>query len=430
MSNSDTRIQDRDGEAVVKLRDLLFPLWQERKLFALVAIVTVALSIAAALHMAKYRSEGFFQFGGAIPIPNVTDRLETEAIRLERTKLEKVKEADWGIALSDFKRYSASIATGERFAEYIDEKKLNDSEAIQNLRRSIARNGVANIIEPVYPFTRADARLLSEQPRNSSNNVIGLRISYAGETAEQARQVVELLGNYAMDTIIYMTYSDTLRSWSDELASNLLKQENEIIENKVKLAEYRLRADELRQIIARNPATADQANRQVVAVDERSARYLPLSTQLATTEVMAADANEKIRQIQREQQQDQLYLDYFSRARALLQDTRSGEAVLHALEGIRDAVFEGKNMEDDVIKETHNRITVNIRTAQNTYLERSRFIAGPTLPQKSTMRLSVVLIFSLLGGLGLAFLFILVRKWIRQNMADSVNSASPPVNLP
>src|SRR5690606_32527098 len=169
-----------------------------------------------------------------------------------------MKEADWGIALSDFKRYSAAIATGERFSEYIEEKKLDDSEVVQNLRRSIARHGVANIIEPVYPFTRVDARLLTEQPRNSSNNVIGLRISYVGETAERAHRVVERLGNYAMDTIIYMTYADTLRAWSDELASNLLQQENEIIENKVKLAEYRLRAEELRQIIARNPATADQ----------------------------------------------------------------------------------------------------------------------------------------------------------------------------
>ncbi|MDB5840799.1 MAG: hypothetical protein JWQ23_2751, partial [Herminiimonas sp.] len=227
------------------------------------------------------------------------------------------------------------------------------------------------------------------------------------------QKIVGLLGNYAMDSIIYLTYSDALRFKREEMNTRIIKLDNDIIASKIRLEEYRRRAAELRQIVARNPGAESQATRQVVTVTEENARYLPPATQLATTEVQAAEANEAILKARREQQQNILYLEYYDKAKGLLDSTRSGETILRGLESAKTAVFKDKNLEDDVTKEIYNKITVENRDAINIYLDRSRFIAGPTLAPKSTARPALALAMSLILGLILAVVIVLFRKQMR-----------------
>lgn len=394
-----------EAPTVIAVSDLLAPFWQARWTVLIITVFAIVCGVAWSLLDAKYKSHGFLQFGGAIPVPVLKQVKETDK--------EKEKGPGIGIALADFKRYSASYATGERFAEYIQEKKLTNAPGVDELSRTINREGLARIIEPIYPFTKLDAKELMEQPKDSSNNVIGLRINYEGSTPEIAQKIVGLLGNYAMDSIIYLTYSDALRFKREEMNTRIIKLDNDIIASKIRLEEYRRRAAELRQIVARNPGAESQATRQVVTVTEENARYLPPATQLATTEVQAAEANEAILKARREQQQNILYLEYYDKAKGLLDSTRSGETILRGLESAKTAVFKDKNLEDDVTKEIYNKITVENRDAINIYLDRSRFIAGPTLAPKSTARPALALAMSLILGLILAVVIVLFRKQMR-----------------
>jgi len=74
-------------------------------------------------------------------------------------------------------------------------------------------------------------------------------------------------------------------------------------------------------------------------------------------------------------------------------------------------VFKGKNMSDEVVQEVYNTITVDNQNAINVYLEKSRFIAGPTLPARSSARLTLVLAASLMVGLFLSVVLVLGRLW-------------------
>jgi hypothetical protein len=195
--------------------------------------------------------------------------------------------------------------------------------------------------------------------------------------------------------------------------TKIIKLDNAIIANKTRLEEYRRRAAELKQIVARNPGSEGQATRQVVTITDENARYLPPATQLATTEVQATEANEEILKARREQQQNILFLEYYERAKGLLDSTKSGETVLRGLEAAKTAVFKDKNLEDDIVKEVYNKITVDNRNAINVYLDKSRFIAGPTLAQKSTARPALALVVSLILGFFLAVLIVFSRKQTR-----------------
>jgi len=78
-------------------------------------------------------------------------------------------------------------------------------------------------------------------------------------------------------------------------------------------------------------------------------------------------------------------------------------------------VFKGKNLDDDVIKEVYNKITINNQEAIGLYLEKSSFIAGPTLPTYSSPSKPKVLLASLVLGLFLSVLLVFARIWRRDN---------------
>lgn len=401
------------GVIEISLSDIVVTVWRSRWLVLVVTALVTACGVAGAVYFAKYKSEGFFQFGGAIPIKEIKD----EAKDADKDKVE-LKEPAPGIALSDYKRFVASYTTTERFADYVRDKKLESAPGISDLRKAFAsRAGIGKSIEPIYPFTKLDAKVLMEQPKDSSNNVIGLQIDVENANPQTAQQMVGLLGRYTMDSIIYLVYSDALRFKHSEISAKLTKLDNEIIHSNEALEEYRRRGADLKQIVGRYPSAANQQSQQVVSVTPESARYLSPVTQLVTTEVQASEAKEKILKAKREQQQAVLLREYYAQAKALLDSTKSGETVLRGLPGIKDRVFKGKNLDDEVVKEVYNTITIDNQNAANVYLEKSRFIAGPTLATRSSARPALALAVSVLFGLFLSLVLVFLRNWWRDNRA-------------
>lgn len=395
---------DDIDENVLSVADLLKTVWQGRRTLLAITLLTVAAGLAGRMLFSEYKSEGFFQFGGTIPMVKKT------------ADKEKEKEPSPGIKLADYKRYAAAFKSNERFMDFLVQHKLEQSPSTNALRRSFAsREGVSKWIDPVFPFTKLDAKELLEDPKDGNNNVIGLRISYDDKDPKVAQSIVGLLGRYTQDTIVYIIYSDILRFKHIEMTAKITALDNEIIENNERLAHFRRSGDDLKKIVTRYPDAAGQASRQVVAITDETARYLPPVTQLMTTEVLASEAMEKIHKARREQQQNILLREYYDKAKTLVDNTKSGEDILRGLEPVKAEVFKNKNMEDDTVKEVFNQITIDNQTAISLYLEKSRFIAGPSLPENLSLRLSVTILFSLFVGLALSFAVIFGRKSLQEN---------------
>lgn len=395
----------KEQDDAVGAGDFVAVLWHSRRMIAAVTVIGMVLGVSGTMYFSKYKSDGFLQFGGPIPLPKERD-----------PKLKDAKDIPPGILLSDYKRYAAAFSTSGQFDNFVQANKLEGSIGIDNLRKVFSsRDGITKLVEPVYPFTKLDAKELMEQPKELSNNVIGLRFSYEANSPEAAQRVVGLLGRYAMDSIVYLIYSDALRFKHTELTARITKLDNEIIENKERLEEYRRRGANLKQIVLRYPESGTQAARQVVTVTEDNARFLSPVTQLMTTEVQASEAVEAIYQAKRQQKQSLLLREYYDNAKTVLDSNKSGEAILRALEASKDAVFKNKDLNDELVKEVYNRISIDNQSSISLYLEKSRFIAGPNLPESRTARLSTTLAMSFLLGLLAACMLVFGRQWWREN---------------
>lgn len=403
MDNLD-QLNNKNGTNVA---DYVITLRDARKWIAAATISIMVISGAGALYLAQYRSEGFLQFGGAIP-------LSAEVLEKDR---EPKKDEKPGIVLADYKRYAATFSTSGRFDAFVQANKLQAVEGIAGLRKAMATgDGFNKMVEPIFPFTKMDAKELMEQPKEGGNNVIGLRISYAAGTAENAQRMVDLLGRYTIDSIIYSTYSDVLRFKHIELSAVITKLDNDIINMNERLEMYQRKGVVLKRIVGNYPEAANKSATSVISVTEDSARYLSPITHLMSGEVEALSASEGIILLKRAQAQSILLREYYDKAKSLLDKNQSGEALLRGLEAVKEGVFKSKNLNDEVVKEVYNMITIDNQRSINLYLEKSRFIAGPTLPEKRNIRMSAVLLLSLLFGFFISSAFVLLRKWWEQNM--------------
>lgn len=393
----------RSNDEPIIWNDVFAALWQGRKLLLGGTALVMVLGVSGSMLLSKYRSDGFLQFGDAIPVP----------LKKWDLRLAKEKEAPNGIALADFKRYVAAYSTSGRFNDFVVQSKLEGAPGISEVRKAFySRDGIGKIIEPVYPFTKLDAKELLEPSKESENNVIGLRISFEASSPADAQAVVSFLGRYAMDSIVYVIYSDALRFKHAELSTRITELDNQIIDLKEKLASYRRQGGVLKQIVSHYPEASSQGMRQVVSVTEENARYLSPATHLMSTEVEALAADESILKFEREKKQKMIMREYFDKAKVLIDNNKSGEVILRSLEGVKEGVFKNKDLSEELIKEVYNQITIDNQTAINVYLEKSRFIAGPSLPENPAMRLSTALMMSFLAGVLLSGLFILGRNWV------------------
>jgi len=376
-------------------------LWNGRKTLVGGTALIMILGVSSTMYFSKYRSDGFLQFGGPIPLIVKTDM---DA---------KSKEPANGISLADYKRYAAAYTTGSRFNDFVVQNKLQGDPVLSELRKAFfSRDGIGKIIEPVYPFTKIDAKELMEPPKDSDNNVIGLRINFEARNPADAQAMVAFLGRYAMDSIVYLIYSDALRFKHAEITTRITRLDNQIIDLKDKLESYQRKGGALKQIVSHYPDAVNQGNRQVVTITEENSRYLSPVTHLMSTELEALSANESIIKFQREKKQNLLMREYYDKAKVLIDNNKSGETVLRALEEIKEGVFKSKDLNDELVKEVYNQITIDNQSAMNVYLEKSRFIAGPSLPEHPSTRLSTALMMSFLGGVLLSGLLVLARQWV------------------
>lgn len=400
MQKQHSPVEEDNGMIEISISDLIATIWRGRWIVIFVTAVVAAISLLVVLQTAKYESEGLFQFGGSIPIDGSNEP---------------------GIAFADYKRIAASFQTSERFEEYVRDSKLTEAPGISNLRKTISsRGGISKLVEPIYTFTQADAKTLIS-PKDNLNNVIGLRISIRDSDALTAQNMVALMGRYSMDTIIYSVYESNLLEALNQYSSKIIELDNKILQMEETQNESLRKIAALQAIIAKYPAVAGQQAGQVISITDDTVRYLSPVTQMVSIEIQIADTNAKLARLNRDKQQTLLMQDYYTRAQKLLNSTKSGEVLLYEMDLIHSEVFKDRNLKDDVVKEVYNLLKIANQNAISVYLQRSRFVAGPTLPTVSTARPLLALAGGLLAGFFLSLIIVFSREWWRNSQTKTQN---------
>jgi len=406
--------QDNDPNVIeISLVDLVRTVWDSRWTVLTVTVLVAICGVASDFYLATYKSEGFFRLGETYPSRsyNASTKISKGASYYIQNKAQKKEsEVGHGIPFSDYKRFSALFTTGERFAEYVRDKKLESAPGVEDLRIAFLTPArIAKLIEPA---------------KDNGDNVIGLRISSESADPKTAQQMVDFLGHYIIDSIVYSIYSDMLRLRESELLDKPFQLDMGIMESKEKLEEYRHKGADLKQVLSRYSNLANQQAQQgVPVIGDVALPRLPgaqlvtveVVSQLVTTELQILEANELVLKMEREQQQTGLFREYYQEAKKMLESTKSGETVLRGLESVKDRVFKDKSLDDEVVKEVYNTITLDNHRAMDVYSERNFFMTSPTLPLKPSSHLVRALGSSLVLGLCLSMVLVFGRNWWREN---------------
>jgi len=394
---------DTSEDIEISLTELISIIWQGRWTVAVITSMIVIITFAFVLITKQYESEGWYRFGGPIPLNSLAAPAP-------------------GISLADYKRFSASFQTTERFEQYINRLELENTSEISQIQRIfLSRSGISKQIEPVYSFTQADAKTLFS-PKDGSNNILGLRIIMKGSKPEVAQKMVEIMGYYTMDSIIYDAYADSILVELDRNNTRTIEINNKIITKEEEQRQLQRMQTVLQNIIRKNPSVAEsRLPQQVISVNEESVRYLAPTTQLIAVELKLSELDEVIRTLQREAKQIELKQDFYHKVQHLHNNFSSSESFLASLPLALNEVFQDKDLDDNEIKEIFNTLSLENQRAENLYLKRSRFVAGPTLPLHSTARLGLTVAGSALAGIFLSLIFVLGRHWWKENMRTSVS---------
>jgi len=373
-------------------------LWRQRKLIIFGTLAATLLATAVGFIIPEtYRSEGFYQLGN-----------------LEKS-IGAGKEKHIGITIPLYKKYASQFLNPDllySFAsteESFDEKDLNQIK--KNLRTA---RDITDWIAPVFAYSRGDVRDLAQMPKEEANSILGLNLSYEGDSAQKAHAYVRFFGRYVQDCLLNMALYDYVKDEYSTVISQLSVNENSVIELQFDLLQNERKMVDIRAILTKYPQTEKVESQQLVSVQDGGFRFLGPVTQLVGIESLLADQRRTLAKLEREKEMLHVRRKYFSKCNeALNKKGRGGELFYSQLEAIKSAMFEKMEISKDTEKEVFNGLSIDLQAFDFASNSNCRFLSGPSLPgrpirpQKGVMAIVALL----LSAIFFLFLALLLSWW-------------------
>lgn len=376
-----------EGETAAMVT-LLQRLWRRRTfVFVGVAFLT-ALAVVCLLLARVYQSEGFYQLSG--------------------------------LPYSDYKRYSTSFFARDRLAAVAERLGVKDSGLLaEEIWRTLSNPATRNrYVEPVFPFTKADARDLPEvlPEKNVSYQVIGIRYAFEDRSPERAQLCLKVMAESVRDSLLSGHLFDHISVNLTDATNALRELENKMFVQRFEKERLAAKLDAFAGVLRKYPAMASVDARQVISVDKGGAEYLSPMVQIVGVESKLAEVASELSRLAREREMAAARKDYFAGAKALSEKSRLGEATLLGLEPLKDQVFKTKNLDDEALKDAYNSISVENENLRRHYFDELRFLSGPTLPERpASPRLLVWIPLALIGAFFLMVVVTLGWDWAGAN---------------
>jgi LPS O-antigen subunit length determinant protein (WzzB/FepE family) len=400
--------------------NLLFSiLWQRRKLIVFGTLVATLLSIAICLLIPRvYLSEGVYQLGYPKKMELKNENMPTKESGKNTIKNTIKNTASIGVPIPIYKISSAQFFNPNRFQLNASQDKYFDEDNLKEIRVKFRTpDDINKWIKPIYAYAKEDVREFSQLPKDESNSVIGLTLVYEGESPSKAHDYVNFFGNYIRDCLLYVTlYNYVMNEYSNTI-SDIIQNENDIIETQFKLQQDSTKMKDIRAILTNYPESEKIENRQLVSVQEGGDRFLSPTTQLVGIESVLADLRRKLAQLERDKDKLTIREEYFSRCSGeLTKINERGEPLFLLLKSIKDEVFKSKDYSKDTVKEVFNNLSMDMQIFELAFLKNSRFISGPTIPISPIKPQKVlIVIVSCLISFFLFVILAFVWHWWQSN---------------
>lgn len=299
-----------------------------------------------------------------------------------------------GWTLADLKRFKSEFGSQEVLVSVLDEARARERSGAELL---IARSGDAGFwdrsVRPLHPLTRKDAKEIFESKDRDASVVLGLELSVAGRDPLIARDAVMLLGDFLNQTLMLTTLQNWVATAQSASNGERLKIDNQVLQTRYSIEQSGRRIADLRELQTKYPESNRMDTRQVVNADANSARYLAPIAQVVALESSVAEANESLRRIERRSNQLKLESTYFDAAAKLARTTQNGWSLWENLAAAKQELFRPLNLEDDLVRETSNRLDLDLKGFKDQFSIAFGFrspVMEPTRSSRSAAKLGLM----------------------------------------
>lgn len=374
----------------VDLRQIAAVLWRQRRTIIGAVLAGAVLGVAASLISTRYVTEGLF----LLDVP-----------------------------VGRYKRYEPVLLSSPQFKRFLSQSE--SSSADLELLRPLAENQALLIkaLKPEFSFTDKDAKAFGvkvEQP----GSVVGIRLRTEMRDPVGAKPI-SLLGEYVRDTVIRIDMSDSVKAQCVDNRNRAMRLRNEQISSDFAIRQEQRREATLKDIIARRPESANTGNRQIVAVEKGTERFLPVAVQLTAAEILIADLRLNEARRERELIASSIRRDYYCQAEKSLEVVPGGVAFINGLKDIQASVFADDDKQVDVVEQTWNEIDLEREGWRDAYLSRMRFVVSPEGMEFRERKPGLILGLALgvvLGGILGLLLGLVVGWWRVDNSLGAVTN--------
>ncbi len=333
----------------IDLIELFKVLYRRKKLIIFGVLGLTILSIIICFILPNtYKSEGFFKLDNASVSPGIYREYYGLYSNIER-----------------FKNY---------YTKYVKDSKLkkilnNHSKNIMTFKKNLDK-----FIQPVESKPKRREKLTS--------NILGLKIQPEAKSPTLAYKYALFLGNYIRNTIMYKILSNNISESYYNYLKNLKDIDNKIITLNINIKKLEEKKDFLLKLVKSYPISKKFDVTQIISVDKGGYKYLSPVLQIIGIESNLADLKTNLTIIQRKKKVVSLYYDFYKELFNKKDNKKDGNELFNIFKKEYNLFFKNKNLQNDVIREVYNTLTIQLNNYNQTFYEKIKFIAGPSIPNK------------------------------------------------
>jgi hypothetical protein len=322
------------------------------------------------------------------------------------------------LTLAAYKRYEVALDNEAHLEDFLRLSGVQGTEAARSLRQLVRRPGaMADAVQPAFSLTGREARSYDITVADEAGGqLVGMRLTMRREQ-KQGPPPVLTLAEYVRSTAILVDLRETMIEQCLMLQRRDQELRNEQLEGQFELSQLEAKADNLRQMVDRTPGAAAIENRQVVSLENGAERFLSPTAQLVAAQVGISDLRLADIRRARERTAALLKKDFHCRARTVLRQPITGQALIEKLETLHHDVFLEQDATQEIVEKTANELDIQRQVWNDFYLQRMRFVASPEGAESRLRQPSLRvggLIGGVLGGL-VGLLCTLLLAWWHDN---------------
>lgn len=268
------------------------------------------------------------------------------------------------------------------------------------------RNVIAN-----YSLSKADTKDLigisKDLQDNEGQTILSISISTTGNTKEQS---LERLGSalaFIREGSAYLLLKNRINEYELKILNSDAELQKKITNAEVELKYLRERATNLEALRKNFPANVAVNTQQVVDLNDSSAKFMPISTQLVAVNSDINLTVESLERMRNELSQNKLLRDYLSQAKPLLEKQTNGLILAEDLLKIESDLRQKIGTNDINAQQLLNEIRASIVGVQSRFTKGLEAAFQPVISRTSPLPATAGGLF---GAAVLTILYALVRN--------------------